>query len=67
MLKDIRPEIFEKMTGLPRGYLTNVADESQFTQDNFRVPDLINFKNTKKHYEFIKDYVDCIIKSLTSS
>ena len=67
MLKDIRPEIFEKLTGLPRGYLKNVADESQFIQDDIRVPDLIDLRNTKKHYEFVKDYVDRIIKSLTSS
>ncbi len=67
MLKNISPATFEKLIGLPKGYIENVTDESQFMQDDMGMPDLINFRNIKDHYDFIKDYIDHIIKSLTLS
>ena len=67
MCKDISPETFEKLTGLPEGYIQNVGDESGFMQDDMGAPDLIGFRNTKKHDEFIEGYVGRIMESLTLS
>lgn len=67
MFKNISPAVFEKLIELPEGYIENVADESQFMQDDMGMPDLIDSRNTKNHYEFINDFVDRIIKSLTLS
>jgi hypothetical protein len=67
MHKDISPETFEKLTGLPEGYIQNVGDESGFMQDDMGAPDLIGFRNTKRHDEFIEGYVGRIMGSLTLS
>lgn len=67
MRKDISPETFEKLTGLPEGYIQNVSDESGFMQDDMGAPDLIGFRNTRRHEEFIEGYVGRIMGSLTLS
>jgi hypothetical protein len=64
--KDISPAIFEKLSGLPKGFIENVADDSRFMQDDMGVPDLISWRSSNKHSEFINCYVDRVMASLTS-
>ncbi len=65
--KDIPPAIFEELSGLPKGFIENVADDSRFMQGDMGVPDLISLRNSKKHGEFINGYVGRITASLTSA
>src|SRR5271169_5438614 len=55
--KDISPAIFEKLSGLPKGFIENIADDSRFMEDDMGVPDLISLRNSNKHSEFINCYV----------
>ena len=64
--KGISPATFEKLSGLPKGFIENVADDSRLTQDDMEVPDLISLMNSKKHSEFINCYAGRIRASLTS-
>ena len=64
--KDISPAIFEKLSGLPKGFKENVADDSRFMRDDMGVPDLISLRNSNKHSEFINCYIGSIMASLTS-
>jgi len=64
--KDISPAIFEKLSGLPKGFIENIADDSRFMEDDMGVPDLISLRNSNKHSEFINCYVGRIMASLTS-
>jgi hypothetical protein len=65
--KDISLAMFEKLSGLPIGFIKNtVADDSKFMRDNMGVPDLISLRNSNKHSEFINCYVGSIMATLTS-
>ena len=64
--KDISPEIFKKLSGLPKGFIENVADDSRFMQDDMGIPGLISLRNSEKHSEFINCYVGRLMASLTS-
>lgn len=63
--KDMSPAAFENLTGLPKGYIENVGDESEFMRDDMGVPELISFRNSKRHDEFINGYVARIKGSLS--
>jgi len=61
MLKDISPATFEKLSGLPQGFIQNVGDVSGFLQEEMGAPDLIGLRNSKRHDKFINDFVSCIL------
>jgi hypothetical protein len=63
--KNIFPAIFEKLSGLLKGFIKNVADGSRFMRDDMGVSDLISLRNSNKHSEFINCYIGSVMVSLT--